>query len=512
MRQVLSGWTRRADAESVAPDWSGPLAQGAFAHDAAVSSFRHVPGRILRKAGAGYLWRTLSETGDASEGVSGSIDVGAAEPQTPPLPMRSSADLAGAVYQHKTPEQVIREAALAHETNVDQAAMDEAQRQPLLPSPQAPQYPSVSPQPEGELSTLGGNVRGVLLPEPSTSEVRLHRELCQRNIHVDKVRKLAWAGVPARLRAMVWKLLLGYLPSSSARRDDTLGRKRRAYLEAVDSHYSTNMHRSEDEEAIHRQVVVDVPRTCPCHAFFHVPEVQTALTRVLYIWAVRHPATSYVQGMNDLATPFFFVFFMEQLATVDRSARTWSSEEVLALHSLQDVFLHVPSEVQAAALDAVEADAYWCLTALLDKIHDYYTFAQPGIQKRVFFMQELVSRVDADLKHHLDDEGLDFMQFAFRWMNCLLMRELPFPLMIRVWDAYVSEPDGFAVFHVYVCAALLHSFSAQLRKLDFQDLIMFLQNLPTQQWTLQEIDLILSQAFLWNSIFGSSGHLTQRIQ
>ncbi len=29
---------------------------------------------------------------------------------------------------------------------------------------------------------------------------------------------------------------------------------------------------------------------------------------MLYVWAIRHPASGYVQGINDLATPFFQVF------------------------------------------------------------------------------------------------------------------------------------------------------------------------------------------------------------
>lgn len=33
-----------------------------------------------------------------------------------------------------------------------------------------------------------------------------------------------------------------------------------------------------------------------------------SLERILYVWALRHPASGYVQGINDLATPFFEVF------------------------------------------------------------------------------------------------------------------------------------------------------------------------------------------------------------
>jgi hypothetical protein len=33
-----------------------------------------------------------------------------------------------------------------------------------------------------------------------------------------------------------------------------------------------------------------------------------SLERILYVWALRHPASGYVQGINDLATPFYEVF------------------------------------------------------------------------------------------------------------------------------------------------------------------------------------------------------------
>ena len=120
-------------------------------------------------------------------------------------------------------------------------------------------------------------------------------------------------------------------------------------------------------------------------------------------------------------------------------------------------------------LQEVEADAYWCLSKLIDSIQDHYTFAQPGIQRMVFKLKELVARIDAPLHAHLEEQGLHYIQFAFRWMNCLFMRELSLDLILRVWDTYLAEQggtdagsfnsadqsDGFATLHVYACASLL---------------------------------------------------------
>jgi hypothetical protein len=44
--------------------------------------------------------------------------------------------------------------------------------------------------------------------------------------------------------------------------------------------------------------------------------------------------------------------------------------------------------------------------------------------------------------------------------------------------------------------------------MDFQEIMMFLQSLPTRQWTEKDIELLLSEAFIWQSLFrGSSAHL-----
>lgn len=50
---------------------------------------------------------------------------------------------------------------------------------------------------------------------------------------------------------------------------------------------------------------------------------------------------------------------------------------------------------------------------------------------------ELIARIDAPLAKHLSDEGIEFIQFSFRWMNCLLMREFSIRNVIRMWDTYV---------------------------------------------------------------------------
>lgn len=50
--------------------------------------------------------------------------------------------------------------------------------------------------------------------------------------------------------------------------------------------------------------------------------------------------------------------------------------------------------------------------------------------------------------------------------------------------------------------------SDKLVKMDFQEIMMFLQSLPTRNWTEKDIELLLSEAYIWQSLFkGSAAHL-----
>ncbi|WWC85824.1 uncharacterized protein L201_000691 [Kwoniella dendrophila CBS 6074] len=308
----------------------------------------------------------------------------------------------------------------------------------------------------------------------------------QGSVELGELRKLAWNGVPEEVRGVVWMLLLNYLPLPVQPRLTTLNRKRKEYTQLVDQYFGRGL--SSLDQQIWHQIEIDVPRTRPGVALWSCVQTQRSLERILYVWAIRHPASGYVQGINDLVTPFFQVFLGAYIDTDPE------------LFDIQ----HLPPHV----LQAIEADTFWCLTKLLDGIQDHYISQQPGIQRLVKRMGDLVKRIDAPLAAHFEDQGVEFMQFAFRWMNCLLMREISVKCTIRMWDTYLAEgADAFSQFHLYVCSALLVKYSERLREMDFQEMIMFLQCLPTQTWTDHEIELLLSEAYVLKMVWaGAENH------
>lgn len=70
------------------------------------------------------------------------------------------------------------------------------------------------------------------------------------------------------------------------------------------------------------------------------------------------------------------------------------SFKVTDLYSDSDPEDFDPSLLPTRVLNSIEADSFWCLSRLLDGIQDNYIFAQPGIQRSVRRMAELVSRID----------------------------------------------------------------------------------------------------------------------
>ncbi|KAK6185173.1 hypothetical protein SNE40_007464 [Patella caerulea] len=316
--------------------------------------------------------------------------------------------------------------------------------------------------------------------------------LNEPNLNLDQLRSLSWSGIPRSIRPTAWKILSGYLPASLDRREETLERKRHEYFGFIEQYYDTR-HQDTHSETF-KQILKDIPRMTSLAHLFQQKVVQEIFERILFIWAIRHPASGYVQGINDLVTPFFVVFLFEYI------------ENDIEVENCD--LLELPKSI----LNIIEADSFWCTSKLLDGIQDNYTFAQPGIQMKVNALHELVKRIDNPLNTHLEKHCVEYLQFSFRWMNNLLMREIPLRCTIRLWDTYLSEINGFADFHLYVCAAFVDYFSKDIQQeRDFQGILMLLQNLPTHHWKDKDVEELLAEAFKLKYMFADAPkHLSRK--
>lgn len=83
--------------------------------------------------------------------------------------------------------------------------------------------------------------------------------------------------------------------------------------------------------------------------------VQCLMTRVLYVWAIQHPESGYVQGVNDLLAPFVLVFLGEQLQRMT-----------------DEVTVEALEGCELQKIKNAEADVYWCLTGVLEDVADNF--------------------------------------------------------------------------------------------------------------------------------------------
>ena len=314
---------------------------------------------------------------------------------------------------------------------------------------------------------------------------KINKILAKDYIDLKELKNICWNGIPNEipsLRSECWKYLLGLYPQNRKLKESNIERKKEEYTKLCDL-YSNSISNPEQlmndsELKIYRQI----PRTMSEYKLFQNEELRKIFIRLLYVWSMKHPASGYVQGFNDLCVPFFIVYFLEAYKN----------------DSISDV---INSDIDKKiitddVLFDIEVNVYNSLSKLLDRIQTHYTYNQPGIINMIKRMEKIIQVVDKSLYEYLKKMDVDFMQFCFRWMNCFLIREFPEKLMLRMWDAYFSEENGFGDFHLYVCACLLLNFSEKLKKMeDFQDLIVFLQNIPTNDWTIADIDSLLAKSY-----------------
>ncbi|XP_036155050.1 TBC1 domain family member 22A isoform X3 [Myotis myotis] len=154
-----------------------------------------------------------------------------------------------------------------------------------------------------------GTLSSSALSEREASRLDKFKQLLAGpNTDLEELRRLSWSGIPKPVRPITWKLLSGYLPANAERRAATLQRKREEYFAFVEHYYDSR--NDEGHQDTYRQIHIDIPRMSP-EALTLQPAVTEIFERILFIWAIRHPASGYVQGINDLVTPFFVVFICE---------------------------------------------------------------------------------------------------------------------------------------------------------------------------------------------------------
>ncbi|XP_004239858.1 uncharacterized protein [Solanum lycopersicum] len=346
---------------------------------------------------------------------------------------------------------------------------------------------------------------GISSTEDISRQAQLSQELSRKIINLGEVRRLASQGIPdgPGLRAIVWKLLLGYLPTDKALWPTELAKKRPQYKQFKEellmnpSEIARRLEKSaslendgtetdiegkgllsrskvtqeehplslgkssiwnqffQDTEII-EQIDRDVKRTHPDLHFFSgdTPSAksnQDALRIILIIFAKLNPGIRYVQGMNEILAPLFYVF------------RNDPNEEDPAM---------------------AEADTFFCFVELLSGFRD--NFCQQldnsvvGIRSTITRLSQLLKEHDEELWRHLEvTTNVNPQFYAFRWITLLLTQEFNFPDCLLVWDTLLSDPEGPQETLLRICCAMLIIVRRRLLAGDFTSNLKLLQNYPS---------------------------------
>ncbi|XP_031383541.1 TBC1 domain family member 13-like isoform X2 [Punica granatum] len=326
----------------------------------------------------------------------------------------------------------------------------------------------------------------------------LEHELSQQEINLEKLQRIANKGLPdgGGLRATTWKLLLGYLPPSRDLWEKDLTENRSKYAKLKEELLSSpsrgeNTTPAEEVETdttdgplqrrkispedhplsvgkasawsqffqyaeIVEQIDRDLQRTHPDMKFFsgeteNSRKHREAMRNILILFAKLNPAIRYVQGMNEVLAPIYYVFSTD------------------------------PNEQNAAN---AEADSFSCFVRLLSDSVDHFCQqldnSAGGILSTLSRLSELLKENDEELWRHLEYTTKVQPQFyAFRWITLLLTQEFSFQSILRIWDSLLSNPFGVQDMLLRVCCAMLLCLKGRLLSGDFIANLKLLQHYPT---------------------------------
>ena len=179
------------------------------------------------------------------------------------------------------------------------------------------------------------------------------------------------------------------------------------------------------------------------------------LSRILFIYAKLNPGVAYVQGMNEVLAPIYFVFCHDNV-------------------------------------DSAECESFFCFNSLMGDLMDCFLRSldksKQGINARLQDFQELMHLVDNDLATFLTSEGVVPHFYALRWILLLMTQEFDILTVIRLWDSMLSTSEK-SDFIQYICAAHVLEKKEDIMGKEFHVIMAALQN-----FEMTDIEKLISNA------------------
>ncbi|KAG0341323.1 hypothetical protein BG004_006066 [Podila humilis] len=178
-----------------------------------------------------------------------------------------------------------------------------------------------------------------------------------------------------------------------------------------------------------------------------------AIERVLFIYAKLNPGVGYVQGMNEILGPLYYLLANDS----DESSRAHA-----------------------------EAESFWLFHLMMAHFRDHFVRSldrdrTSGIGSTIARMNLRLRQFDEYLWQNLEEKGIAPEYYSFRWLTVLCTQEFEVPDVWRIWDSIFADTGGVERDYDFLldfgCAMVSH-LRVELLGGDFADNVKLLQNYP----------------------------------
>lgn len=293
------------------------------------------------------------------------------------------------------------------------------------------------------------------------TEYKLYKNICdqlnpqnpiQRNKY-ELMNYCYYGFVNEELRVNYWKLFLNYFPENKFKTEYFLKERRESY-----HFYYENVDEMKNIES--KKVMIDdmsrvnlfpIKKGDRVSCEFLDANIQNgthrdAIKRILLCFGLTNSSIGYVQGMNMLVIPIYYVF-----------ANSKSEED----------------------RKYAEEDAYFCFYNLMAEIGENFLSEldydkKLGVRAKMNRVFEILERHDKELCDILKERGIPDTLFHLRWIMLLLAHEFPIDQVILLWDKFLSDQNRFEMLE-YCCASIILLMKKPLLDSDFDTTMNLLQ-------------------------------------
>ncbi|KAJ3129539.1 hypothetical protein HK098_001015 [Nowakowskiella sp. JEL0407] len=266
-----------------------------------------------------------------------------------------------------------------------------------------------------------------------------------------------------------------------------------------------------------------------------------SMIRILFIWSKLNQGISYVQGMNEILAPIYYVFasdvdedsrehaeadsfyiftqfmslfrdhFTRSLDNVSQASRPPSRSESATAEDSSSV---IPSVSMSRLLSTVTgSNAHARKKSVGEKSMEQ--FGGNGIGSSMDRLMRRLRLRDLELYTHFQRLHINPAFYAFRWLTVLLTQEFVLPDLLRIWDSMIADlaldinestpgresfelvnrseitaREGKFDFLIDFCCAMLVCVRSELLHGEFAENVKLLQDYPTS-----DVNIILQKSY-----------------